>query len=164
MVLSLQSQQSTCSIDTIATYHVRILLHWTWTVTRLYCKRWPDYIVKEDLLGSQDDPEEYGSNVLIPNWSEWTRLVFPDALVISRLELYNINNTCSSPHYAVLAAGHIWLLGPAAPNHERGGDPLLPHTEAQLEPYQHLPCEHTHLWDNMSSACMLHNLCLFNVS
>jgi len=131
-------------------------------------KRWADYIVKEDLLGSQDDPEEYGSNVLIPNWSEWTRLVVPDALVISRLELYNIlllwcqhmffSTLCSSGCQTHLATRLSY------PKSWMGRGSTTSHTEAQLEPYQHLPCEHTHLWDNMSSACMLHNLCMFNVS
>lgn len=46
-----------------------------------------------------------------------------------------------SLHYAVLAAGHIWLLCSAAPDYEWGRNPLLSHPETQLEPHQHLPCK-----------------------
>lgn len=64
-----------------------------------------------------------------------------------------------SLHYAVLAAGHIWLLSSAASDYEWGRNPLLSHTETQLEPHQHLPCKfifHYFMLSARQVACFVH--------
>lgn len=46
-----------------------------------------------------------------------------------------------SPVLPVLAAGHVWILSPAAPADAWLWDPALPHAETQLEPGELLPGE-----------------------
>lgn len=47
----------------------------------------------------------------------------------------------SIPLLPVLAAGHVWVLGPATPADAGLWDQAVPHTEAQLEPGEQLPGE-----------------------
>ena len=43
--------------------------------------------------------------------------------------------------FSVLVAGHLWLLPPAAPDHEDFWDQEVPDPETQLEPGQQVPCK-----------------------
>ena len=65
---------------------------------------------------------------------------------------------CYNYAFAVLAARHIWLLGPAPAGHPRSGNEVLFDHETELESYQQISGRLPFAW------CLSFNLCQINSS